>query len=214
VLAAFGATSKLHSSVLLRTFQSPAGTNEQKTFESGRNCVVIDGGRNFGSVCWPWLAVQATSLAEISGWMWLLGRFRQSGRPRRPAWFAFLVRRELRRCLGSQIGWRPPLVSRCTEFPEGTKFVAQKSWNGLSIPVHGGHAAVQKRWNQPTHPVDRKLRSPRPAKQHVVAPVLQLAATLFQEISPVRYHSSDKNPSLFVSTWRACAELPRIIGSM
>jgi hypothetical protein len=45
--------------------------------------------------------------------------------------------------------------------------------------------AVQKSWNQPTHPVDRKLRSQRRAKQHAVAPVLKLAATLFQEISAV-----------------------------
>jgi hypothetical protein len=27
-------------------------------------------------------------------------------------------------------------VSRCTEFPECTKFVAQKSWKELSIPVN------------------------------------------------------------------------------
>jgi hypothetical protein len=46
--------------------------------------------------------------------------------------------------------------------------------------------AVQKSWNQPAHPVDRKLSSQRPAKQHVVAPVLKLAATLFQEMSAVR----------------------------
>jgi hypothetical protein len=45
--------------------------------------------------------------------------------------------------------------------------------------------AVQKSWNQPTHPVDRKLSSQPLAKQHVVAPVLKSAATLFQEISAV-----------------------------
>jgi hypothetical protein len=40
--------------------------------------------------------------------------------------------------------------------------------------------AVQKNWNQPTHPVDRKLNSQRLAKQHVVAPPVKSAATLLK----------------------------------
>jgi hypothetical protein len=44
---------------------------------------------------------------------------------------------------------------------------------------------AQRSWNQPAHPVDRKLSSQRWANLHVVASVLKVVAILFQEISGV-----------------------------